>query len=267
MKMKDKNNKVCTVCKRSLPRTLEYFYSAGASRRGDKLLGICKECKRVKIKKERIKDKEKKACTVCGIVYLRTREFFYSNKGSWDGCASVCIDCRKKQPNKWQIENPQKAKEVAKKANLKRRQTKPDQVSEDQRKWQQTQYENNPIYRVRMVLSQRLYNALKGKQKEETTIELLGCTASECVLWLESLFLEGMSWNNYGKGEGKWNIDHIKPCAYFDLTKKEQRIECFHYTNLQPLWDKENLLKNASVRGYWYSNGNKVKKWSYDLFR
>lgn len=43
---------------------------------------------------------------------------------------------------------------------------------------------------------------------------------------------------------GLWHIDHIKPCCSFDLTKADQQRECFHFTNLQPLWAKDNLRKN-----------------------
>ena len=48
-----------------------------------------------------------------------------------------------------------------------------------------------------------------------------------------------MSWENHGT----WHIDHRVPCAKFDLTKKEEQEKCFHYTNLQPLWAKDNLSK------------------------
>jgi HNH endonuclease. len=52
-----------------------------------------------------------------------------------------------------------------------------------------------------------------------------------------------MSWDNYGR-DG-WHIDHIRPCASFDLTDPEQQRQCFHYTNLQPLWAADNIRKGA----------------------
>lgn len=63
-----------------------------------------------------------------------------------------------------------------------------------------------------------------------------------------------MSWDNYGyRG---WHIDHIKPCASFDLTDPNQREQCFHFSNLQPMWAKDNLSKGAKTLDTSDSNGN-----------
>lgn len=56
-----------------------------------------------------------------------------------------------------------------------------------------------------------------------------------------------MTWENYGE----WHIDHIKPCASFDLNDPEQQKLCFHYTNLQPMWAKENQKKADKLEGYY----------------
>jgi hypothetical protein len=49
-----------------------------------------------------------------------------------------------------------------------------------------------------------------------------------------------MKWDNYGE----WHIDHIKTCASFDLSKSEEQHNCFHYSNLQPLWAIDNFRKH-----------------------
>ena len=56
-------------------------------------------------------------------------------------------------------------------------------------------------------------------------------------------FTEDMSWEAFR--DGKIHIDHIVPCFAFDLTDEAEQKRCFHYTNLQPLWAKENLRKGT----------------------
>jgi len=94
-------------------------------------------------------------------------------------------------------------------------------------------------FRLRCYLANRIYQALKNNIKSKRTIDLLGCSIDFLKHHLEKQFKSGMAWSNYGK----WHIDHIKPCASFDLSKPSEQRKCFHYTNLQPLWAKENKLK------------------------
>ncbi len=101
---------------------------------------------------------------------------------------------------------------------------------------------NNADYRIRANLRRRIHSALKGVAKSVRTLELLGCTIEQLKMHLESKFQSGMTWENYGY-DG-WHVDHVKPCAKFDLTDLKQQAECFHYTNLQPLWKKDNLEKS-----------------------
>lgn len=63
------------------------------------------------------------------------------------------------------------------------------------------------------------------------------------MVHLESQFEPGMTWEN----RRKWHIDHIIPCAAFDLTDTEQQRACFHYTNLRPLWASENISKGTKI--------------------
>lgn len=103
--------------------------------------------------------------------------------------------------------------------------------------------ETDPNFKLRHNLADRIYLALKGKNKSAKTLELLGCSLSFLRKRLESLFHPGMTWENYGRYG--WHVDHKRPCAKFDLTDPAQQRECFHYTNLQPLWATENHKKHA----------------------
>lgn len=104
-------------------------------------------------------------------------------------------------------------------------------------------------YRLKCSLRSRIRTALKGDRKNGKTLQLLGCTAEFLKQYLESKFQPGMTWENYGNPNGDhsdcWHIDHIKPCASFDLSDPEQQKECFHYTNLQPLWAIDNIKKGC----------------------
>ena len=53
-----------------------------------------------------------------------------------------------------------------------------------------------------------------------------------------------MSWKNYGKA---WHIDHIIPCAKFDLTDPRQQLICFNYLNLRPCFAQENIQKGKKI--------------------
>lgn len=96
-------------------------------------------------------------------------------------------------------------------------------------------------------MKDRIRNALKGKTKSESTLKLLGCPIYEFRKHLESQFTKGMNWSNYGYYG--WHIDHIRPCARFDLSKPEEQQKCFHYTNLQPLWKEDNQSKGKKYPG------------------
>lgn len=101
----------------------------------------------------------------------------------------------------------------------------------------------NLMCRVRSRVSEVLARAMVRKQVR--TIELVGCTGSELKEWIESQFIEGMSWEN----RSEWHIDHIIPLSKFDLADPAQQGAAFHYTNLQPLWAKDNLKKSDKVTG------------------
>jgi hypothetical protein len=107
--------------------------------------------------------------------------------------------------------------------------------------WHRSYRKNNLRVRIADNLRTRVRQALMGESKSTTTIELLGCTIEELESHIEGQFTDGMSWDNYGFYG--WHLDHIVPCASFDLTDPEQQKICFHYTNLQPLWAKDNLSK------------------------
>ena len=128
------------------------------------------------------------------------------------------------------------------------------------RRWQKTYYERygqeysknyhrercrrDSNYRLKCRVRTRIWDALSGRIKKFSTRVLLDVPNLE-FLWqhLERQFQSGMTRENYGL----WHVDHIIPCASFDLTDPEQQKKCFHYTNLQPLWAFDNISKGKKI--------------------
>lgn len=117
-----------------------------------------------------------------------------------------------------------------------------DKIKQHKKDWEQKN-KNNPIFKIKRNLRRRVHHALKGARKQDKTFNLIGCTPIFFRKHIESLWETGMNWDNYGV---YWHIDHIIPCYKFDLTKPENQIKCFHYTNQRPLWAKDNLSRKRT---------------------
>ena len=104
-------------------------------------------------------------------------------------------------------------------------------------------YKNDINYKILKNMRSRMRTVLKNNSKSESTKKLLGCTIKELKLHLESKFTKEMSWDNYGKDPDNWVIDHIICCMVFNFSDSKQQKICFHYSNLQPLWHKDNTIK------------------------
>lgn len=98
------------------------------------------------------------------------------------------------------------------------------------------------VFKLTAYMRSRVRNAIYNgfSSKRCRTFDLVGCNPLELKEHLESQFTRGMNWKNYGK----WHVDHIRPCASFNLTLDEQQRKCFHYSNLQPLWAEDNIRKS-----------------------
>ncbi len=130
-----------------------------------------------------------------------------------------------------------------------------EKVNAYQREWDKNKLKTDPVHKIKKGLSKRfrlaLNRHLNGKPvgvRGSSSIKLLGCSIPEFMKYMEEQFYnnpetgEKMTWDNW-KIDG-WHIDHIKPISKFDLNDPKQVEEAVHYTNLQPLWWKENLEKN-----------------------
>lgn len=99
---------------------------------------------------------------------------------------------------------------------------------------------NIPAQRMKRICRLRVLNAIKRQnpnaRKRAKTEQLIGCTWQQLVAHIENQFTDGMNWLN----RGDWHIDHIIPCSLFDLASEQGQRDCFHYSNLRPLWAHDN---------------------------
>ena len=104
-------------------------------------------------------------------------------------------------------------------------------------------YHTDPMFKLSHLTRSRILKYLKSKNiiKCTKTFNLIGCTKIELKHHIESLFIDGMSWDN----QGKWHIDHIIPLS--SVKTEEEIYKLCHYTNLQPLWAEDNLKKSNKL--------------------
>lgn len=150
----------------------------------------------------------------------------------------------------YRIKNKEKIKEYYQKPETKARQTanrlkNKENINANKRYQEKLKRSINPSHKLISNQRSRISGILK-RHKTTKTLCLLGCTAQFLKKYLENKFLEGMTWDNYGKYG--WHVDHIIPCSAFDLTDLEQQQICFHYSNLQPLWAIDNLKKGNKLK-------------------
>jgi len=195
-----------------------------------------------------------KACCTC--KNWRPLTEYGKLKSHWDGLRNDCNHClreyrasekRKAQMTQYNKEYWVKTKDVQTEQHRQWKAANRERVNaygrEYMRIWGKHQRETNPQYKITKNMRCRLWHAVKaqGTDKTARTFELVGCSSTELMQHLEAQFAEGMTWENYGE----WHVDHIKPCAAFDLTCPEQQKTCFHFSNLQPLWGPDNCSKGA----------------------
>ena len=94
-------------------------------------------------------------------------------------------------------------------------------------------------------LQDTLCRALKQQIINPIIEYYIGCTVAEFKIHIESQFLPGMIWDNHGRSYGTWQLDHIIGCNNFDLSKEDERLKCFNYTNYQPMRKETHVKKSV----------------------
>lgn len=220
---------------------------------------FCDDCNtpnKRKTYKLRIDNNFKLTCVNCNEEFIYSRIKKYCNK---------CSEPKKRYKIKCISDNPfyKKREKVIKLPRIK---LTLEQIKLNNQKSQKKSYikrklngKHNELIRkiysttrmkVERNLRNRIWQSLKRNktQKSNSFKELSGCDIPFLIKHLEKQFNKNMSWDNYGIFG--WHIDHIIPCSKFDLTDIEQQKQCFHYSNLQPLWWDENIKKRDKILKY-----------------
>ncbi len=187
-----------------------------------------------------------KICFICHLEKPLTE--YYNHPGTKDGKLGKCKSCTKSHTKQYIQENKEYKLEYDKQYHAKNRdvliQKKREYYSQNKEKyfvWQQTglgKFKSN----IRGLVYHSFKRLKEGRYKKgKKTEEILGCSLDEFIIYLQSLFTEGMTLENHGKGPGYWNIDHIIPL--YSAKTEEELIKLCHYTNLQPLWFEDNMKK------------------------
>jgi hypothetical protein len=220
-------------------------------------------------------NEEGKRCSKCGI--FKPFDQFFKQTGRTDGHRSNCKECvnsvtsswatlnkdkKNKHRRRWRLAHPGAERASKHSYNI----INATDIAAYNRKYKQDHKQkitakrherlvSDPSYKLERKLRSRQWDVFQGTVKSGHMLELLGCTIEFAKQWIESKFQPGMTWKNWGFYG--WHIDHVIPISSFDLNVPEQQRKCFHYTNLQPLWWRDNLSKNDRLD--WNKNCKETK--------
>lgn len=78
-------------------------------------------------------------------------------------------------------------------------------------------------------------------KKDDLILSYIGCNHAELKEHISKQFVKGMSFENYGK----WQVDHIYPLSKCESIP--ELIDKLNYSNIQPLWKKDNISKHGKI--------------------
>jgi hypothetical protein len=110
--------------------------------------------------------------------------------------------------------------------------------------YQRNRYKVDVGWRERLRLKQVLRRIVLGRNTDARSVELTGLPKYDLRVYIQAQWQDGMSWGNYGRIG--WVVDHIIPCCEFDLMNPIDVRNCFHFSNLRPMWYEKNQRKCAS---------------------
>lgn len=200
-----------------------------------------------KLEKIELAKRSKKKCTKC--IKIKDFKEFGPQKAGFMGLKAQCRECDNLYDKNFQEKTNCRAdRDKTKKAKKYRKKyikENKDWWRKYEREYRKNRRQEDMFFKIKGNISSRLSDLINKRNISKNTLKLIGCNRDQFLKYIESLFIEGMNWENYGiKG---WHVDHILPLSSFDLTKEEEVIKACNYKNLQPLWWKDNLEKGNKI--------------------
>jgi hypothetical protein len=212
----------------------------------------CKDCKNEYERQRRAKDREKhneksreqyqqkkeqvlqreikidetqlKICSICNET--KTLDNFYIAKCKGN-IRAMCKSCSTEKRKEYYQNNKHK-------------------INDTRRNWEKEKKNADIDFKMKKYMRTRIYTAFttRGLKKSNRTWKYIGCTSDFFRKWIEFQLYDGMTLENYGEF---WHIDHVKPCASFDLSKEEDIEKCFSWMNTRPLRSDKNKIKRDKI--------------------
>jgi hypothetical protein len=226
--------KKCRICLQEKDKTL---FSKN-SRSSDNLKNTCKSCdKDIKTLNRSQEQRRNREYSIQNREKLNKyhRQWYRDNGEKVKTYCERYAEKTKEYKKKYHQQNRARMQARRRKYRLEHR--------EQRRQYERQNRQLNIDIRIRQNIRSRIRSFLKKDKKIGSAVSYLGCSVGELKLYLECKFQPGMTWSNWSKNG--WHIDHIKPLCSFELTDIEQFKQACHYTNLQPLWSTDNLIKGG----------------------
>ena len=197
--------------------------------------------------KEELAQQEKKRCTKCSEI--KQFNSFSPQKAGYMGLKAQCRECDVEYDKQFQSKtNFRTERDKTDKAKQYRKKYVAENIDwwrKYEREYRYNRRREDMFFKIKGNMSGRLSDLINKRNLSTNTLELIGCDRETFISHIETQFTEGMTWENYGlKG---WHVDHIIPLSSFDLTVENEVKKACHYTNLQPLWWKDNLEKGDKI--------------------
>lgn len=233
--------KACTACG-DVKAIAEFNRHKG---RKDGRNNICKICKRKLDAEYRIKNPNKNKEDYA----VRISD----NPNYWADRYAANRDFELARVSQWQKDNPEKRREMHKKFRANNPDYYKDWPKRDVKKTKlkrdkhYAKKKDDPAWKVENSFKVGVYKSLKDQKAGRSWEKLVGYSVKDLMAHLESNFLPGMSWQNYGLNG--WHIDHIIPRSVFNYEVPEDIDfqKCWSLDNLRPLWAADNIRKGAKL--------------------